>query len=160
VGSTRSASPDIAVSSPALGRHNTLLWKRHLPGPRHRSVPDDWQVTRGDTPACHTPSGCMTEPRSIGPQLEVTQRYLYSVSCLEGLDDARKILPTGAIFRDASNTRPSDDRLNLSRLVPRHKWCGLPRCVLLVQLLRFLKNAVFWDATPCGSCRNRRSGGT
>jgi hypothetical protein len=22
------------------------------------------------------------------------------------------------------------------------------------------KNAVFWDMTPCGSCKNRRSGGT
>jgi hypothetical protein len=22
------------------------------------------------------------------------------------------------------------------------------------------KNAVFWDVTPCGSCRNRRFGGT
>jgi hypothetical protein len=25
---------------------------------------------------------------------------------------------------------------------------------------RVLKNAVFWDVTPCGSCRNRRFGGT
>jgi hypothetical protein len=23
-----------------------------------------------------------------------------------------------------------------------------------------LKNAVFWDAAPCGSCKNRRFGGT
>jgi hypothetical protein len=23
-----------------------------------------------------------------------------------------------------------------------------------------LKNDVFWDATPCGSCKNRRFGGT
>jgi hypothetical protein len=23
-----------------------------------------------------------------------------------------------------------------------------------------LKNGVFWDVTPCGSCKNRRFGGT
>jgi hypothetical protein len=23
-----------------------------------------------------------------------------------------------------------------------------------------MKNAVFWDVTPCGSCKNRRFGGT
>jgi hypothetical protein len=23
-----------------------------------------------------------------------------------------------------------------------------------------MKNGVFWDVTPCGSCKNRRSGGT
>jgi positive regulator of sigma E activity len=23
-----------------------------------------------------------------------------------------------------------------------------------------MKNAVFWDVTPCGSCKNRRLGGT
>jgi hypothetical protein len=23
-----------------------------------------------------------------------------------------------------------------------------------------MKNAVFWDITPCGSCKNRRFGGT
>jgi hypothetical protein len=23
-----------------------------------------------------------------------------------------------------------------------------------------MKNGVFWDATPCGSCKNRRFGGT
>jgi hypothetical protein len=23
-----------------------------------------------------------------------------------------------------------------------------------------MKNAVFWDDTPCGSCKNRRFGGT
>jgi hypothetical protein len=23
-----------------------------------------------------------------------------------------------------------------------------------------MKNGVFWDVTPCGSCRNRRFGGT
>jgi hypothetical protein len=24
----------------------------------------------------------------------------------------------------------------------------------------FIKNGVFWDVTPCGSCKNRRFGGT
>jgi hypothetical protein len=24
----------------------------------------------------------------------------------------------------------------------------------------FVKNSVFWDVTPCGSCKNRRFGGT
>jgi hypothetical protein len=28
------------------------------------------------------------------------------------------------------------------------------------KLIIFLKNAVFWDVTPCGSCKNRRFGGT
>jgi hypothetical protein len=23
-----------------------------------------------------------------------------------------------------------------------------------------MKNAIFWDVTPCGSCKNRRFGGT
>jgi hypothetical protein len=27
-------------------------------------------------------------------------------------------------------------------------------------LFLHLKNGVFWDVTPCGSCRNRRFGGT
>jgi hypothetical protein len=26
--------------------------------------------------------------------------------------------------------------------------------------IRELKNGVFWNATPCGSCKNRRFGGT
>jgi hypothetical protein len=26
-------------------------------------------------------------------------------------------------------------------------------------IYNFLKNAVFWDVTPCGSCKNRRFGG-
>jgi hypothetical protein len=31
---------------------------------------------------------------------------------------------------------------------------------ILKQLLQSRKNAVFWDVTPCGSCKNRRFGGT
>jgi hypothetical protein len=27
-------------------------------------------------------------------------------------------------------------------------------------LHKTLKNGVFWDVTPCGSCKNRRFGGT
>jgi hypothetical protein len=29
-----------------------------------------------------------------------------------------------------------------------------------VRKIRLNKNAVFWDVTPCGSCKNRRFGGT
>jgi hypothetical protein len=27
------------------------------------------------------------------------------------------------------------------------------------KLIKILKNVVFWDVTPCGSCKNRRFGG-
>jgi hypothetical protein len=29
----------------------------------------------------------------------------------------------------------------------------------LVRIIEELKNGVFWDVTPCGSCKNRRFGG-
>jgi hypothetical protein len=29
-----------------------------------------------------------------------------------------------------------------------------------LRLQEELKNGVFWDVTPCGSCKNRRFGGT
>jgi hypothetical protein len=29
--------------------------------------------------------------------------------------------------------------------------------MILMQTFLFLKNGVFWDITPCGSCKNRRS---
>jgi hypothetical protein len=28
------------------------------------------------------------------------------------------------------------------------------------KVIRNMKNAIFWDVTPCGSCKNRRFGGT
>jgi hypothetical protein len=37
-------------------------------------------------------------------------------------------------------------------------------CVIYVRFVGFtavtMKNDVFWDVTPCGSCKNRRFGGT
>jgi hypothetical protein len=30
----------------------------------------------------------------------------------------------------------------------------------LYDMYVILKNGVFWDVTPCGSCKNRRFGGT
>jgi hypothetical protein len=34
-------------------------------------------------------------------------------------------------------------------------------CVIFGVFMRVtMKNAIFWDVTPCGSCKNRRSGGT
>jgi hypothetical protein len=30
----------------------------------------------------------------------------------------------------------------------------------LYEVILLLKNCVFWDITPCGSCKNRRFGGT
>jgi hypothetical protein len=42
-----------------------------------------------------------------------------------------------------------------------------PENLTLFQVVRFevftamtMKNGVFWDVTPCGSCKNRRFGGT
>jgi hypothetical protein len=29
-----------------------------------------------------------------------------------------------------------------------------------MKIEEFLKNGAFWDVTPCGSCKNRRFGGT
>jgi hypothetical protein len=38
---------------------------------------------------------------------------------------------------------------------------GLERSPLsLVRINEELKNGVFWDVMPCGSCKNRRFGGT
>jgi hypothetical protein len=36
------------------------------------------------------------------------------------------------------------------------------RAIVLLADVRFqnVKNGVFWDVTPCGSCKNRRFGGT
>jgi hypothetical protein len=32
--------------------------------------------------------------------------------------------------------------------------------VVMVVRISVMKNSVFWDVTPCGSCKNRRVGGT
>jgi hypothetical protein len=52
-----------------------------------------------------------------------------------------------------------------ARVVPSIRPCLLPFAFFLAQseLLRTvmtLKNGVFWVVTPCGSCKNRRFGGT
>jgi hypothetical protein len=41
--------------------------------------------------------------------------------------------------------------------VQRHPGCI---SVTSANTFRYMKNGVFWDVTPCGSCRNRRFGGT
>jgi hypothetical protein len=33
-------------------------------------------------------------------------------------------------------------------------------CYLPYEGIKSMKNGVFWDVTPCGSCKNRRFGGT
>jgi hypothetical protein len=35
-----------------------------------------------------------------------------------------------------------------------------PKLVWMIQRREKLKNGVFWDVTPCGSCKNRHFGGT
>jgi hypothetical protein len=48
----------------------------------------------------------------------------------------------------------------------RDKWRALVNSVMNLQVVRFevstavtIKNVVFWDASSCGSCKNRRFGG-
>jgi hypothetical protein len=46
-----------------------------------------------------------------------------------------------------------------------HLHLGFPTGLFLSGFLTnnlyvYLKNAVFWDVTPCGFCKNRRFGGT
>jgi hypothetical protein len=55
----------------------------------------------------------------------------------------------------------SNNHISLSSLNPH------PQCRREVQWVRFevfmavtMKNGVFWDVTPCGSCKNRRFRGT
>jgi hypothetical protein len=45
--------------------------------------------------------------------------------------------------------------------------CTISCCLILILYVRFevftavtMKNAVFWDVTSCGSCKNRHFGGT
>jgi hypothetical protein len=49
----------------------------------------------------------------------------------------------------------------------RDKWRASVNAVKNLWVVRFevfkvvtMKNAVFWNVTPCGSCKNRRFGGT
>jgi hypothetical protein len=37
---------------------------------------------------------------------------------------------------------------------------GISVHILIMKLLLTMKNGVFWDVTRCGSCKNRRFGGT
>jgi hypothetical protein len=53
--------------------------------------------------------------------------------------------------------------LGVCRRVPRycHSFQGLDQfCLSATIILRIVKNGVFWDVTPCGSCNNRRFRGT
>jgi hypothetical protein len=40
--------------------------------------------------------------------------------------------------------------------------CDVRRCYVRFEVFTAvtMKNGVFWDVTPCGSCKNRRFGGT
>jgi hypothetical protein len=40
------------------------------------------------------------------------------------------------------------------------RYIVLAACEVIDTLLNHLKNGVLWDVTPCGSCKNRRFGGT
>jgi hypothetical protein len=49
----------------------------------------------------------------------------------------------------------------------RYRWRALVNSVMNLRIVRFevftavtMKNGVFWDVTPYGSCKNRRFGGT
>jgi hypothetical protein len=44
----------------------------------------------------------------------------------------------------------------------RKKICDLPACSTVPQptILPQINNAIFWDVTPCGFCKNQHFGGT
>jgi hypothetical protein len=65
----------------------------------------------------------------------------------------------GIHFQVQVTLRPTVNHCTKSRNPPILKYCS--------HYVRFevftavtLKNCVFWDDTPCGSCKNRRFGGT
>jgi hypothetical protein len=59
----------------------------------------------------------------------------------------------------------SHSMLNLGMVLKIKKMidmCLFPLCIGIteVQSIVKMKNGIFWDVTPCGSCKNRRFGGT
>jgi hypothetical protein len=76
-------------------------------------------------------------------------RTLYHTSCMDTLE--RKLQPSA---------------INLAIFFAGFKWVfcyrqlGKERLTFEVFKVLIMKNAVFLDVTPCGSCKNRRFGGT
>jgi hypothetical protein len=69
--------------------------------------------------------------------------------------------PQGFCQRDAGNKSGMSDVLNI---LPSEPYLGMRLNLSVVRFEVFtavtMKNSVFWDVTPCGSCKNRRFGGT
>jgi hypothetical protein len=61
---------------------------------------------------------------------------------------------TNAIFVNIGLTFGYKDCYKYKVEVPKAKYLLLGNKTVIV-----LKNGVFWDVTPCGSCNNRRFGG-
>jgi hypothetical protein len=92
----------------------------------------------------------VSPPREIG--LVIDQPAHYLVIARSGADRHRDLEPTSSCLSDVTS-------------VGRGSWVACTE--LITFFVRFkvftavtMKNAVFWDVTPCGSCKNRRLGGT
>jgi hypothetical protein len=54
------------------------------------------------------------------------------------------------------NVNAAESRMEVSKTVITLRFCIRFEVFTAVTM----KNNVFWDVTPCGSCKNRRFGGT
>jgi hypothetical protein len=60
-----------------------------------------------------------------------------------------------------ANFSPSERLMSSQKMQQRDS--SLIKCALTLTVgeeIEIFKNSVFWDVTPCGSCNNRRLGGT
>jgi hypothetical protein len=74
--------------------------------------------------------------------------------------EALRFSDTSILTRTTRRNIPEDDILHLLPYLPI---CLTPEVKAVSELYGqslYMKNGVFWDVTPCGSCKNRRIGGT
>jgi hypothetical protein len=87
--------------------------------------------------------------------LQVTRHQKQNEKCTTQPPDQNLLPDTG-------------DKLGHPTLKEKHRWSMSPNRILITNVeltqrinkQRKWKNGVFWVVTPCGSCKNRRFGGT
>jgi hypothetical protein len=99
-----------------------------------------------------------------GKATKLAQELGCSTQTSREMVDCLRHRPASMIVQQVGTfqVNPAEDDRNTSFL-----WCGFSSIPNLSNHVRFdlftavtKKNGVFWDLTPCGSCKNGRFGGT